>query len=43
MASESSLGGGDRARQAYLEYLLGRLKAPRHFVKEAIRARSQRV
>ena len=30
-------------RQAYIEYLLRRLEAPRNFVEEAIRARSVRV
>jgi hypothetical protein len=37
------LGGSDRVRQAYMEYLLGRLAPPRNFLEEAIRARSQRV
>ena len=43
LASDSSPRSSDTARQAYLEYLLGRLEAPRHFLEEAIRARSQRV
>ena len=37
------LGGSDRVRQAYMEFLLGRLEPPRHFLEEAISARSQRV
>jgi len=43
LAGESSFGTSDRVRQAYLEYLLGRLEGPRHFLEEAIRARSQCV
>jgi hypothetical protein len=43
LAGEQLGGGGDRVRQAYMEFLLGRLGSPRHFLEEAIRARSQRV
>jgi hypothetical protein len=37
------LGGSDRVREAYVEYLLRRLEPPRHFLEEAISARPQRV
>jgi hypothetical protein len=43
LAGEPSLGSADSVRQAYLEYLLGRLQAPRYFLEEAIHARSSRV
>jgi hypothetical protein len=41
--SGERLGSSVRVRQAYMEYLLGRLDPPRNFLEEAIRARSQRV
>jgi len=37
------LGNSDTVRQAYMEYLLGRLEPPRDFLEEAMRARQQRV
>jgi hypothetical protein len=40
LAVETSFGGSDRYRQAYREYLLGRLQPPRAFFEEAVRARS---
>jgi hypothetical protein len=33
----------DEIRQTYLEYLINRLEAPRNFLEEAIRARSQSI
>ena len=40
LAGDSSLGGSDQYRDAYIEYLLRRLERPHVFVEEAIRARS---
>ncbi len=40
LVEDSSFGGSDKYRDAYVEYLLKRLERPRVFVEEAIRARS---
>ena len=40
LVGDSSLGGSDQYRDAYVEYLLRRIEQPRVFVEEAIRARS---
>ena len=40
LVGESSPGEMNQRRQAYFQYLLNRLKAPRVFLEEAIRARS---
>jgi hypothetical protein len=42
-ASGSPVGGPSEQREAYIEYLLSRLKAPHLFLEEAIRARSVSV
>jgi hypothetical protein len=41
--AEEPPGGSERVRQAYMEYLLGRLEPPRQFVEEAIGARPKRL
>jgi hypothetical protein len=41
--SDSAFGSPAEYRDAYIEYLLSRLKAPRVFLEEAIRARSLSV
>ena len=41
--SDSPFGGPAEHRDAYIEYLLRRLKAPHVFLEEAIRARSLSV
>jgi hypothetical protein len=43
LAGDSSSGGSDRYRKAYMEYLLRRLEPPHAFLEEAIRARSRYV
>ncbi len=43
LAEESPVGGRDRQRRAYAEYLSARLEARQGFVEEAIRARSLHV
>jgi hypothetical protein len=43
LAGDSSFGGADQYRAAYVEYLSRRLEQPRAFVEEAIRARSLHV
>jgi len=43
LVQERSVRGPAERRAAYLDYLQARLQAPRDFVKEAIRARSQHV
>ncbi|MGH7178496.1 MAG: HipA family kinase, partial [Tepidisphaeraceae bacterium] len=40
LAGDSSFGGSSQHRDAYTEYLVSRLTAPRVFLKEAIDARS---
>jgi hypothetical protein len=40
---EARFGGPAEHRAAYVEYLLGRLEAPRAFVEEAVNARDQLV
>lgn len=40
LAGDPSLGGGNQKRDAYVEYLLSRLRPPHDFLEEAIRARS---
>jgi hypothetical protein len=40
LLGDSSLGGSNPYRAAYMEYLLSRLKPPHVFLEEAIRARS---
>ncbi|MGH7928776.1 MAG: HipA family kinase [Candidatus Binatia bacterium] len=40
LVAESSLGGRNRQRDAYVEYLVSRLEPPHLFLEEAIRARS---
>ena len=42
-ARDSTSGGPAETREAYVEYLLSRLKAPHDFLEEAIRARSLSV
>jgi hypothetical protein len=41
--SDSAIGGPAKNRDAYIEYLVSRVKAPRDFLEEAIRARSLSV
>ena len=41
LVGESSFGGSNQHREAYLEYLLRRREPPHVFLEEAIRARSQ--
>lgn len=43
LRGDPSLGGSQRHRNAYVEYLLSRLEPPREFLEEAIRARSRYV
>lgn len=43
LVGDSSFGGSDQYRAAYVEYLSRRLEQPRDFVEEAIRARSLHV
>jgi hypothetical protein len=40
LLGDSSFGGSDQYRQAYIEYLRSRLEPPHDFLEEAIRARS---
>jgi hypothetical protein len=40
LVGDSSLGGSNSYRNAYMEYLLSRLEPPHDFLEEAIRARS---
>jgi hypothetical protein len=40
LIGDASLGGGNRYRDAYTEYLVSRLEPPHVFLEEAIRARS---
>jgi hypothetical protein len=40
LVGDSSLGGSNQYRDAYMEYLLSRLEPPHVFLEEAIRARS---
>jgi hypothetical protein len=40
LVGDSSFGESRQYRDAYIEYLLRRLEAPRVFLEEAIRARS---
>ncbi|HUK90641.1 MAG TPA: HipA family kinase [Blastocatellia bacterium] len=40
LISETALGGPDRYRHAYFEYLLARIQPPRAFLEEAQRARN---
>jgi len=43
LVGDSSFGGHDQHRDAYLEYLLRRLEPPHGFLEEAVRARSLSV
>ena len=43
LLGEAAFADADRHRQAYVDYLLERIKAPRAFVEEAIRARANLV
>ena len=43
LAGDSSFGGHNQHRDAYLEYLLRRLEPPHGFLEEAVRARSLSV
>lgn len=41
LVGDSTFGGSDQYRDAYVEYLRNRLESPRDFLEEAIRARSR--
>jgi HipA-like kinase len=43
LGGDSSFGGSNQYREAYMEYLLRRLEPPHAFLEEAIRARSRYV
>jgi len=43
LGGDASLGGSQRHRAAYVEYLKTRLEPPRDYVEEAIRARSRYI
>jgi len=43
LVGDSSFGGHNQHRDAYLEYLLRRLEPPHGFLEEAVRARSLSV
>jgi hypothetical protein len=43
LAEDSSFGGKNHQREAYMEYLVSRLEPPHVFLEEAIRARSLHV
>jgi hypothetical protein len=43
LGGNSSFGGSNEYREAYMEYLVRRLEPPHGFLEEAIRARSRDV